>query len=127
MSYTFLSDEWFAEAKKLRDEAGDIGGDTDLKLNVVVTGGPEGDKEVHLASGQFGQGLVEGAPTKLTVPFDVAKATFVEGNQQAAMQAFMSGQLKIEGDMTKIMMMQNASPSPEAQQLQEKLRAITAS
>ena len=127
MSYTFLSDDWFTEAKKLRDEAGDIGGDPDLQINVVVTGGPEGDKEVHLAGGAFGQGLVDGAPTKLTVPFEVAKGTFIEGNQQAAMQAFMSGQLKIEGDMTKIMMMQNSAPSPAQLELQEKLRGITSS
>ncbi|MBV8159615.1 MAG: SCP2 sterol-binding domain-containing protein [Acidimicrobiia bacterium] len=126
MSYTFLSDDWFDAARKLRAEAGDLGGDPDLKINAVVTGGPDGDKEVHLAAGAFGQGLVEGAPTKLTVPFEVAKSTFIEGNQQAAMQAFMSGQIKIEGDMTKIMAMQAAPPNSAQQQLADKLRGITA-
>jgi hypothetical protein len=126
MSHTFLSDDWFDAAQKLRAEAGDLGGDPDLKINAVVTGGPDGDKEVHISAGAFGQGLVDGAPTKLIVPFDVAKATFIEGNQQAAMQAFMSGQIKIEGDMTKIMAMQAQPPSAAQQQLGEKLREITA-
>ena len=27
---------------------------------------------------------------------------FIEGNQQAGMEAFMSGQIKVEGDMTKL-------------------------
>jgi hypothetical protein len=125
MSHTFLSDSWFDAAHKLREEAGDIGGDPNLQINLVVTGGPEGDKELHMANGEFGQGLVDGAPTKLTVPFDVAKATFVEGNQQAAMQAFMSGQVKVEGDMTKIMAMQSQAPSQAAQDFAAKIREIT--
>ena len=125
MSYTFLSDDWFDAAQKLRGEAGDLGGDPDLKINAVVTGGPDGDKEVHITAGAFGPGLVDGAPTKLTVPFDVAKATFIEGNQQAAMQAFMSGQIKVEGDMTKLMAMQAQGAGPEQAALQEKLREIT--
>ena len=125
MSHTFLSDDWFTEAHKLREEAGDIGGDPNLQINLVVTGGPEGDKELHMANGEFGQGLVDGAPTKLTVPFDVAKATFVEGNQQAAMQAFMSGQVKVEGDMTKIMAMQAQAPSQAQQDFAAKIREIT--
>ena len=51
---------------------------------------------------------------------------FVDGNPQAAMQAFMSGQIKIEGDMTKIMAMQAAPPNPAQQELAEKLKGITA-
>ena len=126
MGYTFLSDQWLEEAAKLRDEVG-AGTDapSDLQINVVVTGGPEGDREVHMANGSFGTGLIDGAPTKLTVPFDVAKQVFVEGNQQAAMQAFMGGQIKVEGDMTKLMAMQGGAPSPEQQKLQEKLKEMT--
>jgi hypothetical protein len=99
----------------------------DFKLNIVVAGGPEGDREIHMDGGRFEQGLVEGAPTKLTVPYDVAKAMFIEGNQQVAMQAFMSGQIKVEGDMTKLMAMQaGGGPTPEQIALQEKLKALTA-
>ena len=71
------------------------------------------------------EGLSADAPTKLTVPYDVAKAVFVEGNQQAAMQAFMQGQVKVEGDMSKLMAMQTAAPTPEQTALQEKVKAIT--
>ena len=80
-----------------------------------------------MAAGQFERGLVEGAPTKLTVPYDVAKAMFIEGNQQAAMQAFMSGQIKVEGDMTKLMAMQaGGAPSAEQVAFQEKIKGLTA-
>jgi hypothetical protein len=130
MPYPFLSDEWFSAAKTIREEAGDIGppGGDDIKLNVTVVEGPMGDTQVHLANGVFDRGHVEDAPTKATVPYDVARQLFVDGNPQAAMQAFMNGQLRIEGDISKIMAVQGAamSPSAEQRQLQEKLREITA-
>ena len=123
----FLSDDWFAEVEKLRPEMpAPPAAMANLKLNITVAGGPEGDKDVHLDGGAFAPGHVEGAETKLTVPFDTAKQMFIMGNQQAAMQAFMSGQIKVEGDMTKLMAMQSAGgPSPEQQAFQEKLKAIT--
>jgi len=130
MPYPFLSDDWLTAAKAIREEAGDIGppGGEDIKLNVTVVEGPMGDTEIHLANGVFDRGHVDDAPTKATVPYDVARALFVDGNPQAAMQAFMNGQLRIEGDISKIMAVQGAamSPSPEQQQLQQKLRDITA-
>ena len=131
MPETFLSDAWFDAVAKIRAELGDPpppAGMADLQLNIVVSGGPDGDREIHLSGGQFEQGLVDGAPTKLTVPFDVAKSMFVEGNQQAAMQAFMSGQIKVEGDMSKLMAMQagGGAPGAEAQALQERIKAVTA-
>ena len=127
MALEFLSEEWFAEAKKLADEAGaDASGQSDLTLNIVVTGGPSGDKEIHMANGEFAQGLVDNAPTKMTVPYEVAKSVFIEGNQQAGMQAFMQGQIKVEGDMSKLMAMQTQQPSAGQQQLQAKLKEITA-
>ena len=127
MPETILSSAWFDEVEKLRAEqpAADASM-SDLTLNIVVTGGPEGDAEVHVKNGNFERGLVDGAPTKLTVPYDVAKAIFIEGNQQAGMQAFMSGQIKVEGDMSKLMAMQGGAPSAEQQAFQQKLKDLTA-
>src|ERR671923_839408 len=128
MALEFLSDEWFAEAKKLRDEANlpaPTGPAADLKLNIVVTGGPGGDKEIHSNAGEFGQGLIDDAPTKMTVPYEVAKKVFIEQDQQAGMQAFMQGQIKVEGDMSKIMAMQTQQPSAEQQALMKKVAEIT--
>ncbi|MEY2477710.1 MAG: hypothetical protein QOG87_3025 [Actinomycetota bacterium] len=126
MPHQFLSDDWLAEVKKISDElgAGSSSG-PDITVNVVVTEGPEGDRELHLENGVFGTGLVDGAPTKLTLPYSVATDMFVSGNQQAAMQAFMAGQIKVEGDMTKLMAMQSqgGGSNPE---LTKRLKEITA-
>jgi hypothetical protein len=126
MPHQFLSDEWLAEVKKLADESGGAGAmPAGVQLNMVVTGGPQGDRELHVDNGVFAAGLLADAPTKLTVPYTVARAMFIEGNQQAAMQAFMSGQIKVEGDMTKLMAMQGQS-SGGGDELQKKLQEITA-
>jgi SCP-2 sterol transfer family len=128
MPHVFLSDDWFDAVEGLRDEMPEPPAALkDLVINIVVAGGPDGDREIHMAGGQFERGLAEGAPTKLTVPFDVAKSMFIDGNQQAGMQAFMSGQIKVEGDMSRLMAMQAAGgPTPEQVALQEKLKALTA-
>jgi SCP-2 sterol transfer family protein len=127
MAHPFLSDDWFAAVEALRAQAPEppapLAG---LTLNIVVSGAPAGDCEVHINQGQFERGLFDGAPTTVNVPFDVAKAIFVNGDAQAGMQAFMAGQIKVQGDMSKIMALQSAGSSAEQQAFQQKLREITA-
>ena len=69
----------FGAIEALRDEAPEPPAVMkDLVLNLTVVGGPDGDRDMHLNSGQFERGHAEGAPTKLTVPYDVAKDLFIE-------------------------------------------------
>src|ERR1041385_3803778 len=115
MPNPFLSDAWLEEVQKLQTEApAATGPAADLVLNVVVPDSPDGERQLHMTGGKFEIGLADNAPTKVTIPYDVAKAMFIDGNPQAAMQAFMAGQIKVEGDMTKLMAMQSAGgPTPE--------------
>jgi hypothetical protein len=127
MPHPFLSDAWLDEVKRLTDEAGSSIMPPGVQLNLVVTGSPDGDKELHVSDGSFGTGLVDTFPTKLTLPYSVAYGMFISGDQAAAMQAFMSGQIKVEGDMSKLMAMQGQSvQGAGATAVQDKLRAITA-
>ena len=128
MPEKFLSESWFTQIEGLRDEAPpSVGPAADLVLNIVVTGAPDGDVEVRMDKGNFERGLADDAPTKITVPYDVAKDIFINGNQAAGMQAFMAGQIKVEGDMTKLMALQagGGAPTPEQKEFQAKLQAIT--
>ena len=126
----FLSDEWFSKVDGIRKEHGDVPVPDALKnlqLNVVVQGHPDGDeKQVHMAGGTFDKGHVDGAPATLKIPFDIAKAMFIKGDQQAGMQAFMAGQIQVEGDMSVIMQIQAVPPSPEQIELGKKIAAVTA-
>ena len=128
MGHQFLSDGWFDQAEKIRAEVNPAVPDLikDLVINLVVKDGPNGDIEAKLEAGRFVKGLAEDAPTKLTVPYDVAKQMFIDQDQQASMQALMSGQIQVEGDMTKLMAMQaTGPPDDDAIQVQSRIKEMT--
>ena len=131
--YPFLSPEWMEEARKIREEFRGKGGaaPAPMKMNQVITDVPfgEGTLNTHIdtTSGEMEmeEGHIEGAEVKLTVPYSVAKAIFVDNNPQAGMQAFMSGQIKVEGDMTKLMAMQGGAPDATATEMAARIAEIT--
>ncbi len=131
--FAFLSPEWIAEAKKIRDESGGANGAMpgSIKMNLIITEVPfgEGSLDAHVdTTGQNADidlGHLDGADVKITIGYDTAKEVFVQGNQQAAMQAFMAGKIKVEGDMAKLMAMQSAQPDPSAIEITNKIKDIT--
>ena len=76
-------------------------------MNLEVT---DGDKttEFHMGAKDgttlFGKGHTDGADLTLSTDIDTARQVFVAGDQQAGMQAFMAGKVRVQGDMTKLMM-----------------------
>lgn len=129
MGFRFLSDEWFAEVEKLKGEAGDLEAPAalhDLVINIVVTGTEWGERHLSLVSGNLEHGHRENAPTKLTLPVDLAHRLFIDNDQSAGMQGFMSGQIRVEGDMSKLMSMQMVQPSAKQRELQKKVLEVTA-
>ena len=128
MAHVFLSAGWLDEVDRLQEAADLPVPDSikDIVINVEVSGGPDGDVAAHLKAGRFKRGRDEAAPTTLRIPFDIARRMLVEGDQNAAMQAFMSGQIKVEGDMTKVMAMQSGGPPSDAQKkLEVEIRSMT--
>ena len=51
----------------------------------------------------------------------------VEQDGQAAMQAFMGGRIKVQGDMTKLLVLQGqlGTPDPVALEVAGRIKAIT--
>jgi hypothetical protein len=129
MSQVFLSDGWFDEARKIFKEISPPvpAAIQNLVINLRVKGAPNGDVEARMADGQLLKGFGAGAPTTLTIPYEVARKMMVENDQNAAMQAFMGGQIQIEGDISRVMAMQAAGPpSPESLQVAQRIREMTA-
>jgi hypothetical protein len=135
MSHPFLSEEWMAEARAIRERyAGQTSKVTQsLKINQVVTGVPfgEGTIESYLdtSSGDVVMefGSLEDADVTVTTDYETAKSIFVEQDPAAGMQAFLGGKIVVQGDMMKLMAMQVAMPTDEAsQQLAQEIKAITA-
>jgi len=131
VAHKYLSDSWFEELEKVAAEVGDLQLPDimkDFKMNLEVTDGPEGTIEAHISGGVFKKGLLGDAPTKVIVPYDISRKMFIERDQAAGMQAFMSGQVKVEGDMGKLMSMQSAGgPTPQQQELEKRILAMTES
>ncbi len=127
MGAKFLSDEWFAKVKELTEEAGDIEIPQplkDLTFNMTVTLENGTEKQIHMHAGVFGDGHKD-APVTVKVPAALAKQIFIEGDQQAGMQAFMSGQMTVEGDVTQLMVLQSVQPSDDMKDLMADIKAET--
>ncbi|MGH9081749.1 MAG: SCP2 sterol-binding domain-containing protein [Acidimicrobiales bacterium] len=133
MSHPFLSDDWIAEAHALRAEyrGKSQAVPPTVRMNLVVTEMPFGDGDLgaHLdtTSGdlELDKGHLEEADLEVEVDYATARAILVEGNPQAAMQAFMAGKVRVQGDMSKLMLLQTMPPDNSARELAERLRAIT--
>jgi hypothetical protein len=128
MSYAFLSPEWFTQVDQLVAAAGDLQIPPAMKavqVNVTVTD-PAGDTKLFMKDGLFQQGHQAGVDTKLTLPATLAKKIFVDADVGAGVQAFLSGEIQVEGDLAKLVAMQTVEPSEPQKALTKKIAAITA-
>lgn len=127
MAHEFFSDDWIAAVEALRDDAPEPNHVVkDMVINLVVTDTPFGERQSHLAAGLLEQGLHEGAATTMTMPYDIARKLFIDQDQQAVGQAFMTGRIKVTGDMMQLMKLQTAPPpTPEQTAFQARIREIT--
>lgn len=113
MAVTFLSEDWLNAANETL--AGDADyqsatATTDLKLQFVVGDTPTGDVEytVTMNNGTttFAGGTGEGADATIRNNHETAMA--ISKGDLNTQAAFISGKLKVEGNLAKIMMNQSA-------------------
>jgi hypothetical protein len=135
MTYPFLSDEWMDAAREIRAKyEGQVPEVTaSLRINQVVTDVPFGEGTVRsyidTSSGRVVMelGELESADATVTTDYATAKALFVDQDPAAGMQAFMSGKIKVQGDMMKLMAMQTSMPNDDvSQQIAAEIKGITA-
>ena len=127
MPSRFLSDGWFTEVDALIAAAGDLQIPPAMKaveVNVTVTS-PGGDIQLFIKDGVLARGHRAGAVTSLTLSADLARKIFVDGDAAAGIQAFVAGEIRAEGDLSKLVAMQTVEPSEPQKQLTKKIAAIT--
>jgi len=101
--YQFLSDPWFDEAEKLIREHSTTAPPANLLMNLEVA---DGDRTIKFFVGSkdgealFGKGAADGADLTMSTDIETARQVFVANDQQAGMQAFMAGKVRVQGDMT---------------------------
>ena len=96
-----------------------------LAINLVVAGA-DGNTELALDGGKIVKGSSANAKTTLNMDAETLRKVFLEFDMAAAMQAFMTGKIKVQGDMSQLMALQTAKPSQEQKDLFKKVLEQTA-
>lgn len=135
MAHAFLSDEWIAAAREVRarhaDDQREV--NVEITMNQIITDVPFGDGTIEsyldTSTGTLilELGQLDDPDVTITTDYDTAKSIFVDRNFEQAMQAFMSGKIRVQGDMMKLMALQAAIPDDEqGRAVAADIQAITA-
>ncbi len=109
---SFLSEEWMSEATEAlnaHDGFSTAISGVELSLQFVVTDHPTDDElSYHLVVADDGAGLAQGTldDPDVTVSNDYETATAISKGELNTQMAFMTGKLKVAGNMAKLMMNQ---------------------
>lgn len=125
--HAFLSDAWFVEVERLIAAAGDLQIPPAMQavaVDITVRDGAAA-VPVHVVGGKFARGHVA-APTQVTLDAALARKIFVEADNVAGVQAFLAGEIQVEGDLAKLVAMQTTEPSAAQLALAKRIAAITA-
>ena len=135
MSHQFLSESWIEAARDIRHRySGDVPAiDVVVRINVITTKVPFGDGSISAyidtsnGSLEMELGSIEEADLTVTTDYETARKLFVEQDPTASMQAFMAGRIKVEGDITRLMVMQTSLPQTDkTEAVAAEIKAITA-
>jgi hypothetical protein len=134
-TYPFLSDEWVAEARRIREE---YRGRTAplahaVRINLVVTDVPFGsgtvDAHVDTTPGEIDvdMGHLVDADLTLTLGYEIARQILIDHDPQAATTAFFGGHIKLDGDLAKLLLLQGqlATVDAAAAEVADRIRGIT--
>jgi putative sterol carrier protein len=113
MGVKFLSEEWakaVEDAVNANEQFKASAGSTNAKIQQVVNT-PEGDKKYwfKLEGGQASLGIGEMSdPVDATITQDYETAVALSKNELTGTAAYMSGKLRVSGDLMKLMQLQGA-------------------
>jgi len=123
----YLTQEWLDETREMAADQPERPG-ASVKMNYVVTGGPDGDVTYHwiLENGKLIEsklGALDDGEVTLTMSYD--DAVKQAKGELDANAAFMQGRVKVTGNMAKLMSLLPLTNAPEYKELQAKISAIT--
>ncbi len=123
----FLSDEWFAKVSELRAAAQPLEIPSEIAdsiINVTLTDLDDG-KKIHIAAGEFVTDHNADAEVTIGLTSGLLRKLFLELDTQAGMQAFFAGEIKVDGDVAKLMALQSYQPDEKQKALLDQIVAIT--
>ena len=132
MAHEFLSDDWIEAARRSATNARPTCQDRrSIKMNQIITDAPGGGEIkmfMDTSSGELvmDKGELPDAEVTITLPYDVAKKQMVDQDAAAAMQAFMSGKVKVQGDMMKLMSLSGMGTDDATKKINDEIKEMTA-
>jgi putative sterol carrier protein len=110
MAVKFLSDEWAAEVSSALQAHEQFKSAADMSLQFVVNDAPEGEVKFYMdASGDEpiqAMGELENADVTISSTYETASAIF--SGELNTQMAFMTGKIKVNGNLAKLMTQQSA-------------------
>lgn len=122
----FLSQAWFDEVATLNANAGELNLPPNLAslvLNANITG--DNPVALHLKDGKIGQNHVDNAVSTVSIDSDTLAQLIAGKDTSVALEAFMTGKIRIDGDMSAVLALQSAKPSTEQKALYKQILAVT--
>jgi len=126
--HPFLSAAWFSAVDRIRSEAGELNlpaSVRELIVNIETSDGPEGEVRAHLAHGALQRGFSPQAATTLRMQYRLAHQAFVSRDHAALVRAYMAGELRVEGDVMRLLALRSEAQEPELLKLLEQIEKIT--
>ena len=105
----FLSDEWYELVDELvADHEPGTKPAVEMVMNLTITDSPFGaERLLHLSTrdgaARWGVGHAENPDTSITTDYATAKQVFVDANVQVGIDAFTTGKVRVQGDLTKLL------------------------
>jgi putative sterol carrier protein len=131
--FLFLSPEWIEHVRTLREEHASETPplEAKIKMNLIITELPFEQDElrayVKTTEGfvDLELGEIDDAEVTVTIDYSTTKAIFVDGNSQAAIEAFMAGKIRVTGDMSKLLSLQALMMPSEGRDILGGVQSIT--
>ena len=80
---------------------------------------------IQQGNADWSAGHADNADLTLTTDYTTAREILLSGDPQTALQAFMEGKVKVQGDLTKLMAAQAAGAAPGGAGLASAIAEIT--
>lgn len=125
-TFNFLTQSWFDAVARLNQEADELNLPPNLaELTINVTVKSENPTLLHLQAGKINQHHIQNADATIYIDQDTLNQIIHDNSVDTALEAFMTGKIFIEGDMSKVMALQSARPSQEQKALYKQIKEMT--
>ncbi|MDO4442123.1 MAG: SCP2 sterol-binding domain-containing protein [Moraxella sp.] len=122
----FLSQAWFDAVSELNNQAGELNLPPALQTLIInATIEQDSPTLLHLKAGKLHQGHTADAVSTISIDKETLGNIISTGDTSLAIEAFMMGKIRIDGDMSAVMSLQSAKPSSEQKELFKKILNIT--